>query len=912
MAEKKFTVIIDGEEYVSTAADKAGKGMDKLTDKSGKWIKSFVDVKAAWDLVVQAGRALYNVANDSLAAFDEYERSMRKLEGTATITGTPLATLTELAAAGKREFQLSSVQANDYATAVNNLATKAGYAGDKQKLLGAMLDLGAAKGLSAAEALVAFEQSILGIDEGTDKLFGKNPSGLWADYADQIGKAPGKMNDLDKSLVLVYATMEAGGLVQGKYSEWLESSSGQQALLTNRINDGKVAFGELLSPVRDVVVQGLNQFIDAMKVGEQGAANMGTVLVMLAKNGVATLMSAWQTFGPTVTTLLKVTVAGVMFLSDATRALVIYTQEGVGKMLQFYGYLVEKGGKVLSAFGVQMVEGWGTTMRTWGKKMDETATESWGTFRKESSAAWASLDGDAKTVTPKVNAAMRSTGEEGEKAHKKVGAAVDATKAKVETYAQTVARMTKENEAGIKLLNEAWKFKTQAVAQFEKAAVKALDSAKLGEFKTGLDFIRTATDANVKSLMDTLPPLDAIVPKGEDIRATMGKVGDGIVSNGRAVLDLAGAFGVADQEAQVLLTSAMNLAGALPKLLAGDFTAVAGVVGAVGNMIQQITGGDAERRRLLNANNVALDRLRKDIGGLKLNITGEDFGKARTALTGVDLRASGTNLINPAALFTALQSQGLTVADLEKIGKELGIEIRNKDGGLVLGAVNQLIETLNTVAIGRVGGSFNDQLDFFRDTQKINGASGVGGLQALLDYVVQAGGAQALQGIDLTSPAGRQALVELFTSLNNGTGIGAEGLGRLTGSQLADIILEIITGLDGLAGSPVAPPPGTTTDETGTVVPQTPTGTVPVESPLVVIMRDYANAAAPYMVTMVDLTQLIEANTRRTADNTGETVARLDRVIDVLGGDTLANRVGSTIARDATRQALLQSGVVLG
>jgi hypothetical protein len=202
---------------------------------------------------------------------------------------------------------------------------------------------------------------------------------------------------------------------------------------------------------------------------------------------------------------------------------------------------------------------------------------------------------------------------------------------------------------------------------------------------------------------------------------------------------------------------------------------------------------------LLRDNNIALDRLRNDIGGLNLNVTGEDIAKARTALGTTAFDTSQAHFVREIQrLREGLESQGLTMADLERIGKELGISIVDRNGNFSFAAVNQLMQAMRTVSPGRVGQSFSEQLDFFRTGQRLDGAEGtLGGLSGLLDFLRNVGGVRALDGIDLSDPAAaRQALRNLITQLNNGQGV--EGLGRLTGSQFLDILTQIIGGLDEL------------------------------------------------------------------------------------------------------------------
>jgi gas vesicle protein len=888
--DRVYKVVIDGEEYVSNAAKEAGDGMDKFTGKKDGWIKSFTDLKAAWDVVASAAKALFGVAMDSLDAFDEYESSMRRLEGTAKITGTPLATLTDLATAAKREFGLSSVQANDYATAVNNLATKAGYAGDKQELLAAMLDLGAAKGLTAAESLQAFEQSILGIDEGTDKLFGKNPSGLWADYAEQIGKSPGKMSDLEKSLVLVYATMDAGKMVQGSYSEWLNSSAGQTQLLSSRINDAKVKFGEILSPIRLVVVQGLNAFADSLGTGTEGLDQLKAALTLIAQNLVGTFLTAWQTFGPAVIAILQATVAGVMLFGDAFRALVVGVQKGVGEIVDKIGWLVSKGGGILKAFGIDMVADWGDTMQEWGKKTSGAADESWAKFRQESSAAWAAVTRDAQTAAP---AAIAPITQIGDAANKALGTDVvnaskqagDAVRANLGPTVQDLLGVTE-----------------QSMKDLAKTASTTLEPAKAKDFNAEMATLVTKSHEVRDRLMGWTPEIEKATGKGKDLAREVGTLA-------RGALDLAQSFGVVDAQAASLLNSVVSIATALPKALAGDLTSIGGIIGGVANIARQIIGGDAERKKLMRDNTRQLERLTKEVGSLRLNVTGEQFQGVKEAIGSViGQLGGGRGARNQADIVSALRQRGLSLSDLEKVANELGIKIKTDSGAISVDGIRQLFEAMGMTEFGQFGTGFGDRLESTTRGFDINKTSTQQQIANL--FGLGAEFAPALRGIfDASDLAGTRArLRNLFQGMVDGT-IGAAGFGGLTGSEFLDLITDLIGRIDtvidsGTGNAPVAD---------GEVVPTGATSPGTAPSPaltLADVFRDYASDSIPLFQQQIALQTRIADATEATATNTASTVNELRALRETIASGVL--RDGLDEALEAERYALaVQQGAAV-
>ena len=195
-------------------------------------------------------------------AYDAFSASQRKLEGTAKLTGVALSDLKDISKDGVEGFKLSTITANDFAAEIAKLTSKAGDLTKSKDAMASFLDIGAARGLTASDTLKAVQQAILGIDEGTDKLFGKNPSVLYEEYADKVGKSAGKLSDQEKALALLDATMQGGELVRGSYQDYLGSAAGLQEQLTTKMDTTKVAFGTALQPVRTLVLQGLVKLVE--------------------------------------------------------------------------------------------------------------------------------------------------------------------------------------------------------------------------------------------------------------------------------------------------------------------------------------------------------------------------------------------------------------------------------------------------------------------------------------------------------------------------------------------------------------------------------------------------------------------------------------------------------------------------
>lgn len=264
MAQKEVTVVINGKEHVSPAAESAGASLTLF----GKKIPLVVDAAKLLEMGLNALRSAFQFAKqyvvDSIAAYDAYAASQTKLSAQSKLTGVSLGELNRIAADAKTQFSLSTVTANDAATTVAKYASRAGEAAQANRLLAAALDLGAASGLDAAATMEALEQGLRGQDEGFDKLLGKNPSALWKEYADANGLAVGKMDDTQKRLAELTALIAAGEKVQGSYNDRVTSGAGEQDKLNNALDDAKVRFGQAIQPARILVTQGLVVLVDWM------------------------------------------------------------------------------------------------------------------------------------------------------------------------------------------------------------------------------------------------------------------------------------------------------------------------------------------------------------------------------------------------------------------------------------------------------------------------------------------------------------------------------------------------------------------------------------------------------------------------------------------------------------------------
>ena len=176
---------------------------------------------------------------------DAFRISTLRLDGAARLTGVSLGMLQRISKQTQDQFKLSSVQSNELTAEVSKLTGKAGDISRTGAVLAAFLNVGAAQGMSAQQTLIAVHHAILGIDEGTDKLFQKNPSVIYKEFAAEIGTTAGKLTDQQKAQAMVNEAMRASLLVGDAYGRFLETAVGKQSQLATASERLQVAIGKM-------------------------------------------------------------------------------------------------------------------------------------------------------------------------------------------------------------------------------------------------------------------------------------------------------------------------------------------------------------------------------------------------------------------------------------------------------------------------------------------------------------------------------------------------------------------------------------------------------------------------------------------------------------------------------------------
>lgn len=771
---KKVEVIIDGKETVSDAADKAEGGLRGFLSKAG----SLIGGLAALGVGAALGGFFKKAIEESL----EGEQSMARLREAVGSTGASFnAMRPEIESTVGNLMRLSTFTDDELNAALADMSLMTGDAKGSLANLGVAADLAAAKNIPLEQAAKAVGMAMEGNTKALTKL---------------IPELKGSGDIIGDLKLKVDGTAQAMG----------ETFAGSLTRAKNQMGEFAQAVGDAILG-SDALTGSGNLLVDALagmaKWAEENSEQIGKVVdavVTTAKNIgdalIPVIRLLWTVAKPVFVALLGV----ITEASFAVRAGVIAYQEYAGNVAQIIGGLVEKAGGVLKAFGIDVVAGFGTTLKQWGEKLD-----------KDASTSWAKLDTDFKAFHTRI----KSTGDkavtdvetqERTKVKHITEGLVDAEDATKDSIARQKAmfKLLDDNVAGYRRTLESLRpavkaaMETQDVDAFNTTMKSAKETADKLMVKIREDLEKFREEMGVKTppaIGKTTEALTAAELEAQRYREQL-EFAFNAIDIADTVLGVADSFDVVNDKTAAVLGDVIGIADGIARIYAGDVAGgAAGIIGSLGSMIAALE--NPENRRLSQENTDALRRLRTELSALDLKIDGNEFEKVQNFLSGfISTMKTGT-LKDLADFNQRMMDAGMTKGDIDRVAKELGIEIYDKNGVASLERLQQLLDALNGTMLGSVGNNFDTQFEMFKRTQRLQGNDGtMGGLSGMLDFLRNVGGVQALDGIDLNDPeAARKALVDLFVKMQNG-GIGAEGLGDLTGRQFADIIEELIRGID--------------------------------------------------------------------------------------------------------------------
>ena len=761
---RKVTVVINGEEYVSTAAKQAEAGITLF----GKRIPFVLDATKLleWGLnaVKAAFGALKDFAMDSIRAFDDYSASQVKLNAMSKLTGVSMSEMRDLVKQARDEFGLSTVASGDLAGAVAKFASQAGDASKAGGLMAAALELGAASGMDAAEVAAGLSSALAGNDEWLNRLGLANPSQLWKDYATANGRAVSTLTDTEQKLAVMTAIMDAGNKVAGTYAERMESGAGAQDRLNNKIEDAKVAFGQALQPLRVFVVQGLTTLV------EQG----GRVALAIAR----------------VANAIGVVFTGAV---EAARSGVGFLAVGIGKLtrkkeLEDWG---RNQSTALSDYQAQLAKLEDKLLST-GQTAEESA-------------------GKQVTATKNVAAAVKATAETAEEAATRLNATLDA---KLGKPMRVAIELT---EGAIRRLSESAREQLPAetaekFAGHMKTLTERAEDARqrmLGikdNAAAGRDNTRDAA-ANIKGMAEQalkaaeqFGVVDENASRSLQSAITIGDTFGKMIRDGFTFGGVAGILGgVASIVGTMMNGDAerRQLQRESNERLRDNTARLKELTKEVGLLTLDVSGGEV----------ATIESILEDIVP-RLAQGGPMFGGPN----------SFASIINGAT--SSLLSQGLGWDSIVSLAKKFGINILDKDGAIDFAQLPVLLQALRNTNTAAPGQSFDSQLDIMRQGFAVNQTgdlSQIGQIMGLAERF-----SPALRGVfRANNIAGTRAdLQRLFNDLAEGRLTEAQ-LGGLTGSQFLSLLTDIIGRIDRLpSGTSTGPSGPTQGDGTGA-----PTGT---------------------------------------------------------------------------------------
>lgn len=177
----------------------------------------------------------------------------RVLASTTTFTGASYASAAEGAKKLSQSLIITERDASRVYANIQRLAASSGDVGKTDALAQNLADLSAARGISTDQIKDIATQLLSGggLDDATKKLFGKNPSTIYADYANQLNKVSGaathtatSLSDLEKHQAITNELAKIGGQLQGSAADRLRGVDGQVAQVAKDLGDLEQYLGD--------------------------------------------------------------------------------------------------------------------------------------------------------------------------------------------------------------------------------------------------------------------------------------------------------------------------------------------------------------------------------------------------------------------------------------------------------------------------------------------------------------------------------------------------------------------------------------------------------------------------------------------------------------------------------------------
>ena len=535
---------------------------------------------------------------------------------------------------------------------------------------------------------------------------------------------------------------------------------------------------------------------------------------------------------------LKALVTALLMVNDA-----------VSFVMFAFGSLVEKGGKLLSKFGIDVVENMGVSLREAGEAMAKLSKTGY-------DALWGETKKGEQRITALVADGVNDRGELTEdeindrlakekvfqKERAKIAEDIAVYALAIEqgltekqareqvrrqqmlgTYVavefSTLERGYERRDALQQKYEQGWTRHLQRVIDASTtASAKVVDSTtRMIEPYKGLDKQLSDIAAVATGAQANLNGLSEAQQEAADKAATFR---DELRTGVTAATGFASGLGLISDAAANVVSQLVNIGANIGKALSGDVTSIAGVLGGLTGILGTIFGGDKERAALVRKNTDALRDLTTSVGdfarvsapGAKVLNIQSFLGGFLADLGKIDARK---NPFRPgeagfaefermqgsqrADLFKSFNARalkaGLSAADIDQLAKDLGIDIRDSKGNVVGAGLKQLFEGLANIEPG-FANTYADQI------KRITTGLGIGAITQGQEFgqllsAIGAGGenaiTKALAGADFSTMEGRSSAAGSLRALFNNIGnLSLSDFGGLNQADFLDALDRLI------------------------------------------------------------------------------------------------------------------------
>jgi hypothetical protein len=758
MAEKTIKVVIDGQEFVSTAAGKAERSVESFSSK----VKNLLAPLAALGIGAALGGFFKKAIEESL----EGEQSMQRMQTAVENAGQAFAQMRPKIDSTIGDLTRLTVYTDDQLMAAfSDMTVQTGDARGALGNLGLAADLAAAKSIPLETASAAIGKAMAGNTTALQKM---------------IPELKGSTDLIGDLRIKVEGTAEKMG---GTFAGSVERAKNQFSEFAQAVGDA-ILGADSMQGSGNILVDTLASMATWV---QDNSEEIGLLVDVLKLAGVA----IWEALAPAITMLGRIAkpilggfVALVAEMSFALRSWAVFSQDTFGKVVTNIANFGQSVAGLLKRVGIDLNTEGLDRMKSYGEAQTKEADGRWTSLTGEHKAFWDKFTDTAKTGEANTVKALQTGSTDSIAEIKKRAGEVDAEAKKMKEALEKnlgppVATMIGLTEGAIKKLGA--------------AAKEQLPPETAQKFNEHMESLAANAELVRQRLTDSTPAVN-------EARDSTSDMAQQTASIARAGLEAAQAFGVMSDGAAKTLSSVITLGESIALVAGGDPSAIPAMIASAANLISQMVS-DGGRKKLIADNTREMERLRLELGNLSLNVSGDDFAKIRSALGEVipQLRG-GRGAANTTDIVNALARRGLGMGDLKKLADQLGIRIFSDSGALSVDGIKQLFESMGLVELGQFGQDYASQKQSTESGFGVNKTSDLGQIGELGAL----GGrfSSALAGVvDVTNLADtRDRLKGLFERMQTG-GLSAEDLGGLTGSEFLAFVTDLISRIDTLAPS---------------------------------------------------------------------------------------------------------------